>query len=92
MRQRIVPGLLVALLALAGCGGGGEQVIRVISADELPVACVAKPKPGYCSGSIYKFYYDYRDNRCKTFYWSGCGGHVPYQTMTECLKQCEGRN
>jgi len=23
MRQRIVPGLLVALLALAGCGGGG---------------------------------------------------------------------
>ncbi len=90
MRQRIVPGLLMAVLALSGCGGGGgEELIR---ADELPVACVAKPKPGYCSGSIYKFYYDYRENRCKTFYWSGCGGHVPYQTMTECQKQCEGRN
>ena len=92
MRQRIVPGLLVALLALAGCGGGGEQVIRVISADELPVACVAKPKPGNCRGAIPKIYYDFRENRCKTFYWGGCGGFIPYQTMDACVKECEGRD
>jgi hypothetical protein len=79
---------LAATLAmvLVGCGGGGEQITK----DELPVACVAKPKPGNCRGAIPKIYYDYRENRCKTFYWGGCGGFVPYQTMDACVKECEG--
>jgi hypothetical protein len=89
MPRRIAPGLLMAVLALSGCGGGREEVILT---DELPVACVAKPQPGYCSGSIQKYYYDYRDDRCKAFYWSGCGGFVPYQTLAECTKQCKGHN
>jgi hypothetical protein len=82
---------LVAVLALVmiltGCGGG-----EAVSKDELPVPCVAKPKPGKCKGSIPKIYYDFRENRCKTFYWSGCGGFVPYQTMEACVKECEGRD
>ena len=77
---------LALALALAGCGGGGEEAIK----DELPVACVAKPKPGNCKGAIPKIYYDFRDNRCKTFYWSGCGGFIPYQSMEACVKECEG--
>jgi hypothetical protein len=76
---------MIVVLALAGCGGGEEAV----KGDELPVACVVKAKPGNCRGSIPKVYFDYRSDRCKTFYWSGCGGHVPYQTMGECVKQCE---
>jgi hypothetical protein len=43
-------------------------------------------------GAIPKIYYDFRENRCKTFYWSGCGGFVPYQTMESCVKECEGRD
>lgn len=89
MPHRIAQGLLMAVLALSGCGGSVEEVIRP---DELPVACVAKPKPGNCTGSITGFYYDYRDDRCKAFYWSGCGGHVPYESMAECTKQCKGHN
>ncbi len=90
MRQRIVLGVLISILVLAGCGGQHEDL--AVRADELPVACVAKAKPGYCGGSIPKVYYDYRHNRCRTFFWSGCGGYVPYQSMEECVKQCEGRN
>jgi hypothetical protein len=89
MRHWNTAGFAIIALALGGCGGQDDVAIRP---DELPVACVAKANPGYCSGSIHKFYYDYRDNRCKTFYWSGCGGHVPYHNMEECRKQCEGRN
>ena len=74
-------------LILTGCGGG-----EAISKDELPVACVAKPKPGKCKAAIPKIYYDFRENRCKTFYWSGCGGFVPYQTMEACVKECEGHD
>ena len=43
-------------------------------------------------GAIPKIYYDFRENRCKTFYWGGCGGFVPYQTMEACVKECEGRD
>jgi hypothetical protein len=86
----IAPAAVLALpLVLAGCGGGSGEVINK---DELPVACVAKPKPGSCMGAIPKIYYDFRENRCKTFYWSGCGGFVPYQTMESCVKECEGRD
>jgi hypothetical protein len=82
---------LALALALSGCGGGGGGDDAIIK-DELPVACVAKPKPGNCMGAIPKIYYDFRDNRCKTFYWSGCGGFVPYQTMEACVKECEGHD
>jgi hypothetical protein len=88
LSQRLVlAAVLAPALILTGCGGG-----EAISKDELPVACVAKAKPGKCKGSIPKVYYDFRENRCKTFYWSGCGGFVPYQTMESCVKECEGRD
>jgi hypothetical protein len=88
VRRPTAAKVLIAVLALAGCSGGEESV----RPDELPVACVAKAQPGRCRGSIPKVYYDYRENRCKTFYWGGCGGFVPYQTMDECRQQCEGRH
>jgi hypothetical protein len=86
MRHWLALPVIVATLALAGCGGGEELVVKE---HELPVACVAKAKPGNCGRSVPKAYFDYRDNRCKTFSWSGCGGHVPYQSLEECRKQCE---
>jgi hypothetical protein len=85
MRNAIGCLILGVSFALAGCGGGDETVRET----GLPVACVAKAKPGNCGGSVPKVYFDYRDNRCKTFYWSGCGGFVPYQTMEACRKECE---
>jgi len=84
VRNALAAVALSFAVVLAGCGGD-----TVIKEDGLPVVCVAKAQPGHCGGLIPKVYYDYRYNRCKTFYWSGCGGHVPYQTMEDCRKECE---
>jgi hypothetical protein len=84
LRHPLSSGVLALAVALSGCNGGGGAVMD----DELPVACVARAEPGPCGGSVPKAYYDYRENRCKTFYWSGCGGHVPYQTLADCVREC----
>jgi hypothetical protein len=49
---------------------------------------VAKPDPGGCRGHYRKFYFDYRDNRCKAFVHSGCGGRVPFETLEDCVNYC----
>ncbi|WP_295434603.1 BPTI/Kunitz domain-containing protein [uncultured Thiodictyon sp.] len=78
-------GGLAAVLLLGGCGGG-----RFATSDpeDLPVSCVAKPARGNCAGRRVKYYYDYRDNRCKSFNYSGCGGRVPFETLEDCVNYC----
>jgi hypothetical protein len=78
-------GVLAAVVLLGGCGGGGVQVM---DPDDLPVSCVGKPHPGNCRGHYRKYYFDYRDNRCKPFSYSGCGGRVPFETLEDCINYC----
>ncbi|WP_295392548.1 BPTI/Kunitz domain-containing protein [uncultured Thiodictyon sp.] len=80
--------VLVALVSVGGCGGGGDGPLRVSNPEDLPVSCVAKPAAGSCHGHYRKFYYDYRNNRCKAFSYSGCGGRVPFETLEDCLNYC----
>jgi hypothetical protein len=78
--------LVLALVAvLGGCGGGGADRG---DPEDLPVSCVAKPDPGHCRGHVKKYYFDYRDNRCKSFTHSGCGGRVPFETLEDCMNYC----
>jgi hypothetical protein len=76
------------VLALGGCAGGSALHATV---DELPVACVVKPDPGACGGSEVRYFYDYRDDRCKPFRYGGCGGSAPFQTLQGCLDFCGAR-
>lgn len=78
--------LLVASLALALSGCGGDEVSR----NDLPVRCLDKPEPGPCSKRVIRYFYDYRYDRCRTFYYGGCRGHVPFETGEECEKTCLG--
>lgn len=80
-------GVLAAVVLLGGCGGGGGR-LQVKDPDDLPVSCVGKPNPGHCRGRIRKYYFDYRDNRCKPFAYSGCGGRVPFETLEDCVHYC----
>jgi len=77
--------MAVAVALLGGCGGS-----RYAAGDpeDLPVSCVAKPARGNCAGRRVKYYYDYRDNRCKSFNYSGCGGRVPFETLEDCVNYC----
>jgi len=56
--------------------------------DELPVACELVPEAGPCFAAIPKFYYDAEAEACATFIWGGCGGTVPFDTLSEC-ERCE---
>jgi hypothetical protein len=80
---------VLGVLLLGGCGGGGAGGTRPVdNKEELPVTCLTRPDPGTCRGSQQKYFYDYRDNRCKSFSYGGCGGRVPFESLQDCLNYC----
>ncbi|AHF03802.1 proteinase inhibitor I4 serpin [Marichromatium purpuratum 984] len=82
--RSVLPLLLMAAL-LAGCATQPSLDTN----KELPVGCLAKPDPGPCRAAQTRFFYDYRDNRCKPFRYGGCEGRVPFETLAECRSFCE---
>lgn len=76
--------MLAVALGLAGCASRGT----LDPATELPVSCMAKPDPGPCRAVLTRYYYDYRDNRCKPFAYGGCQGRVPFESARECIEFC----
>jgi hypothetical protein len=78
-RTLVAVSLSLLLAACAGGGGGG---------NDLPVRCVDKPDAGPCGGRVPGFWYDYRTDSCRTFYYGGCGGHVPFRTRDACETLC----
>ena len=56
---------------------------------ETPAICRAKPDPGPCKGRFEAYYFDEAGKSCKTFFWGGCQGTVPFQTQDECEKTCK---
>ncbi|KAI8808605.1 hypothetical protein BJ742DRAFT_274678 [Cladochytrium replicatum] len=60
----------------------------------LDERCVLKPDPGHCKAAFPRFAYGIKDGEnhpsCYLFIWGGCGGSVPFKTIEECRKSCEG--
>ncbi|MBV5309895.1 BPTI/Kunitz domain-containing protein [Chromatium okenii] len=83
MRVFVIPVLFAVILT--GCNAGNSLQN---SNNGLPVDCLIKPNPGSCRAKETRFYYDYRDNRCKPFIYSGCKGRIPFQTQKECSDHC----
>jgi hypothetical protein len=84
MRILTIGALLIIALIQIGCATDSAQGKN----DELPVGCLVKPDPGPCHAAQTKFYYDYRDDRCKPFKHGGCDGRIPFQTLNECAQYC----
>jgi hypothetical protein len=76
--------LLVVLLALA-MQAGFVQAAETGAAD----ACALAPEPGPCKAMFEKYYYDAPSRTCRTFFWGGCQGVVPFESMEECQAACE---
>lgn len=89
MRGCWLTGSLGLVLVLTGCGGGGENVPE---RDELPVSCVSRVGPGTCPPGSGKYYYDYRDDRCKATGSSHCGGQALFDTLESCVNFCGARH
>ena len=93
MELRKIAAAITLASALSGCGGGGSVGDRppLNPQEELPVGCLVKPDPGPCRAAQKRFYYDYRDNRCKPFNYGGCQGRVPFETLKACQDYCGAR-
>jgi hypothetical protein len=50
--------------------------------------CRAKPEPGPCKAAMERYYFDPATQTCKMFFWGGCNGTTPFETLEECNKTC----
>lgn len=53
-----------------------------------PEACTLTPESGPCEAAIPSYYYDQTDGICKEFFWGGCNGVRPFETLEAC-EECE---
>ena len=60
-----------------------------INENQLPDECYLVPETGPCMAAIPKYYYDNETENCDVFTWGGCGGVVPFETMSDCINACE---
>lgn len=50
--------------------------------------CALLPEVGNCKASVPKYYFDQTEKKCNVFYWGGCNGVVPFETLEDCNKKC----
>ncbi|KAJ7305056.1 hypothetical protein JRQ81_010854 [Phrynocephalus forsythii] len=73
--------LLIPWSSLAG----GVKWVR-----EIPRQCQLPRRIGWCSYKLPRYYYDYRNKRCRPFLYSGCRGNVNnFLSYKDCAWQCE---
>lgn len=58
-------------------------------AQENP--CLLDPDPGPCEAAIPAWYFDQETGGCSMFFWGGCDGVVPFETLEDCaMAACDG--
>ncbi len=73
----------------AGAESGGDIYSSLV--EDIPAECRKKPDPGFCKGRFEAYYFDEQSHSCKPFFWGGCQGVVPFDTLEECEKSCKPR-
>lgn len=54
------------------------------SSSSLIDACTLSPDPGMCFAAIQMYYFNQETQQCEDFTWGGCGGVVPFESLSEC--------
>ncbi|RJQ46009.1 MAG: hypothetical protein C4538_07535 [Nitrospiraceae bacterium] len=54
----------------------------------LPERCMLKPDGGPCKALFERYYFDEATGKCQMFFYGGCNGTVPFETMDECEYEC----
>jgi len=73
--------LLSISIFLTSCTG--------VKNNTIASSCLQEKEIGLCKALIPKYYFDKNTNSCKVFYWGGCGGSVPFNSINECQQTCE---
>nr|P0DKL8.1 RecName: Full=Kunitz-type serine protease inhibitor Vur-KIn; Contains: RecName: Full=Kunitz-type serine protease inhibitor Vur-KIn, truncated; Flags: Precursor [Vipera renardi] len=57
--------------------------------QDHPVFCYLPADPGICKAHKPRFYYNPASNKCKEFFYGGCGGNANnFKTRDECHHTC----
>ncbi|MDE1937459.1 MAG: DUF2330 domain-containing protein [Alphaproteobacteria bacterium] len=65
--------------------------IHSLVLGEDRAVCRKEPEAGPCKGRFESYYFDQKSRSCKMFFWGGCQGVVPFQTLEECKAACMTR-
>lgn len=57
------------------------------SSDADPT-CRLKPDRGPCKALMEVYYFDQDTQSCKPFFWGGCQGVAPFQSLDDCKARC----
>ncbi|XP_048258794.1 carboxypeptidase inhibitor SmCI-like [Haliotis rufescens] len=74
-----------------GCGGNANNFETIKDCEKtcIPDVCELKPEVGRCRARKRRFYYDPETQKCKKFYYGGCGGNANnFKTRRACRKRC----
>jgi hypothetical protein len=78
--KRSAGGFMMVILILGSVFGTG------VAAAQDP--CAMKPDPGPCKALFTRYYFDAERGACRSFFWGGCGGVVPFETLDACEAAC----
>ncbi|MGH1522471.1 MAG: DUF4377 domain-containing protein [Nitrosopumilus sp.] len=67
---------------MGGCTG-------ITETSETVSVCGLEPDPGMCKAYMPRYYFDKTSSACQGFVWGGCGGTVPFESLSECQMECE---
>lgn len=94
MLRKTFPPLLVLILAGLCLGASCQREAAQTQQESKPVTlderCRLKPDPGMCKARMERYYYDQEKQACQVFYWGGCKGTVPFETLADCQAACAG--
>jgi hypothetical protein len=86
---------LSALLLLLGAfsaaelpAASGAEPAGPLAGEPADTRCSMKPEPGPCKALFERYYYEEKRKVCRPFFWGGCNGAVPFETMAECEQAC----
>ncbi len=63
--------------------------VRVQVRSPMGQNCSLQPASGPCKAEFERYFYDASSGRCQFFSWGGCEGVVPFETLEDCITQCE---
>ena len=84
--------LFTFLFLLGATFSVADDAGKIVTSDPKEVQrerCNLKPEGGPCKALFERYYFDPVSKKCRPFFYGGCDGVVPFETLEACKSQCE---